>query len=288
MKVGFIGLGRMGSKMAANLIEAGIDLQVYNRTREKADLLGAPLADSPAALASNVDVLITMLSDDQALHDTMLGTDGAIAGLKPNALHISMSTVSIEIIKALTEKHRHAGQHFLSSPVFGRPDAAETAGLVIVVAGSQEQAKAVRHLYQHMGKAWHYVGEEPWKANLFKIAGNFWISSMIETIGESTTLLKKAGANHEQFFEILTGIFQSPIYENYGKNILHEKYEPAGFALKYGLKDTQLIADAARTFLVPMPFVSALRDNYTLAVNRGKADIDWSGLARQIGENGGM
>lgn len=288
MKVGFIGLGTMGSKMAANLKNAGIDLQVYNRTREKAEALGVPVADSPTDLAGKVDVLITMLSNDQALRHVMLGDEGALSGLKSGALHISMSTVSIDIAKELAAKHQQADQHFLSSPVFGRPDAAEKAGLVILAAGPKEKAESVQVLYQHMGKAWHYVGEEPWKANLFKVSGNFWISSVIETMGESFALLKKAGANHEKFFEIMTSVFQSPLYENYGKNILSENFEPAGFALKHGLKDVQLVADAARTFSVPMYFVSVLRDNYTLAANQGKADIDWSSLAKQFAENSGV
>lgn len=288
MKVGFIGLGNMGSAMATNLKQASVDLHVYNRTREKAEKLGVPVAASAAALAAQVDVLITMLSNDQALKETMEGDTGALAGLKPGALHISMSTVSLSIVRELTHQHQEAGQAFLSAPVFGRPDAAANAKLVVVVGGSKSKAESVQSLFQHLGRAWHHVGEEPWKANLFKVAGNFWISSMIETIGESTTLVKKAGGNQEQFFEILTSLFQSPIYESYGRNILTENFEPAGFALKHGLKDVQLVADAARQFTVPMSFVSALRDNYTQAVNQGKADIDWSGLSKQIAENAGL
>lgn len=278
----------MGSAMAATLQQADIDLQVYNRTRKKAENLGVPVADSPAELASRVDVLITMLSNDQALRETMEGDAGALSGLPPGALHISMSTVSLNIVQELTHRHQQAGQAFLSAPVFGRPDAAANAQLVVVVAGDRSKAESVQDLFKHLGKAWHYVGEEPWKANLFKVAGNFWISSMIETIGESTALLRKAGGNHEQFFKILTSLFQSPIYEGYGKNILAENFEPAGFALRHGLKDVQLVADAARQFTVPMSFVSALRDNYTQAVNQGKADIDWSGLSKQIAENAGL
>ena len=274
--------------MAATLQQADIDLQVYNRTRKKAENLGVPVADSPAELASRVDVLITMLSNDQALRETMEGDAGALSGLPPGALHISMSTVSLNIVQELTHRHQQAGQAFLSAPVFGRPDAAANAQLVVVVAGDRSKAESVQDLFKHLGKAWHYVGEEPWKANLFKVAGNFWISSMIETIGESTALLRKAGGNHEQFFKILTSLFQSPIYEGYGKNILAENFEPAGFALRHGLKDVQLVADAARQFTVPMSFVSALRDNYTQAVNQGKADIDWSGLSKQIAENAGL
>ncbi len=288
MKVGFIGLGHMGMPMARNLKEAGVALVVYNRTPEKARALEVPVAENPAALARQVEVLITMLSDDTALRQVLF-QEGVLEALKPGAIHLSMSTVSVAVAQELTRKHQEAGHTFISAPVFGRPEAAANKALLVVAAGPKEQVEAVQPLFQSLGRAHHHVGEEPWQANLFKIAGNFWISSMIETMGESFALLRKAKTDHHHFFTIMMNLFQSPIYESYGKRMLEEKKQAVGFPLIHGLKDVQLVMEAARDFFVPMPFASVLKDNCTSAVNHGKENIDWSSaLVRQIAENAGI
>jgi 3-hydroxyisobutyrate dehydrogenase-like beta-hydroxyacid dehydrogenase len=150
MKVGFIGLGNMGSAIARNLIKAGHTLSVYNRTRSRAKAfasLGASVAETPAEAASDAEALITMLADDAAVEGVIFSPGNAIEALPAGAVHISMSTISVGLSRRLTESHREKQQHYLAAPVFGRPDAAAAAKLFVVTAGPGEQVERCRPLF---------------------------------------------------------------------------------------------------------------------------------------------
>ena len=290
VKVAFLGLGSMGLPMARNLLEAGHKLTVYNRTRSRADgleRLGATIAESPAGAARGADVLITMVADDAALEAIMFG--GALDALGRGAIHVSMSTISPALSRRLAERHSAAGQAYLAAPVFGRPQAAEAKQLWIVVAGPAEGVDRCRPLLDAMGQGTIAVGEDPVKANVVKLAGNLLIAAAIEAMGEAVVLARKYGIAPAELLDVVNGrVFRSPLYENYGKLIADERYEPAGFKLKHGLKDARLALAAGDEVAAPLPLASLLRDHFLSAVARGWQDIDWAGLARVCAADAGL
>ncbi|HEY1337816.1 MAG TPA: NAD(P)-dependent oxidoreductase [Bryobacteraceae bacterium] len=277
MKIGFIGLGRMGSGMAHNLLRAGHALVVYNRSRAKAEPLageGARVAASPAEASRDADAVFTMLSDDRAVEEVVFGKDGIAAALP--GVHISSSTISTALARRLTATH--GPKHNISAPVFGRPDAAEAKKLIVVAAGDAEQLERCRPLFDAIGRATFVAGAEPWQANAVKLCGNFMIASMIETFGEAYATLRKSGVDPHLFLETMNALFGSPVYANYGKIIADRKFEPAGFALKLGLKDVRLALETAFECSAPMPFASVLRDRLLTAMAQGQAEMDWSSV----------
>ncbi|MGA9824243.1 MAG: NAD(P)-dependent oxidoreductase, partial [Methylocystis sp.] len=205
MKIGFIGIGRMGSGMAENLIRAGHELVLYNRSREKAEALsklGACVTDSIAE-ACRGEVVWTMLSDDKALEDAGFGENGLLASLAPEALHVSSSTISIALCDRLTQAHAGRRQRFVAAPVFGRPDAAKAADLFIVAGGPPDAIHFATPLFDVIGQRTFVVSETPKAANLVKLSGNFLIASVIESLGEAMALVGKGGVDKHQYLEIL-------------------------------------------------------------------------------------
>jgi 3-hydroxyisobutyrate dehydrogenase-like beta-hydroxyacid dehydrogenase len=292
MKVGFIGLGSMGLPMATHLLEAGQDLTVYNRTRSRADDLvkrGARIATSPRETAQSADVLITMLSDDSAVEQVIFGEDGALASLKRGAVHVCMSTIGHTLSRRLTDEHGAKGQGYVSAPVFGRPEAAQQAKLWIVAAGAANAIERCRPLFEAMGQGVEVVGDDPPMANVLKLAGNFLLAAAIEAMGEAFAVVRKYGIEPKRFLEIVNGrLIRSPIYENYGTLIANQRWEPAGFKLRHGLKDVRLALAAAEEKTTPMPVGSLIRDQYLTAMSRGWGDIDWAALARVTAVNAGF
>jgi 3-hydroxyisobutyrate dehydrogenase-like beta-hydroxyacid dehydrogenase len=291
VKVGFIGLGNMGLPIARNLLKAGHELTVYNRTRSKAEALasaGAKLANSLAE-ACAAEVVMTMLADDPAFEQTTLGDGGILNILASGGVHLSLSTISTALSRRLTLAHTARGQSFIASPVFGRPEAAEAARLVVVAAGPDEAVERVRPLLEAISRKLFVIGPEPYSANAVKLMGNFLIASMLETLSEAFALARKSGVEPAKILEILNGsIFQSPIYENYGKIIMGEKFSPPGFALRLGLKDVRLVLAAADEAAVPMPVASVIRDHFVSGVARGWGDLDWAALAKVVAGDAGL
>ncbi|MDJ0718584.1 MAG: NAD(P)-dependent oxidoreductase [Prochloraceae cyanobacterium] len=295
MKIGFIGLGNMGQPIARNLIDAGHQLTVYNRTfsvvEKFASQYKAQVAKSPEAAAAEAEVLITMLANDGAVEAVISGTEemrGALYGLNKGALHVSMSTISPVLSKKLAKIHAEVGQEYIAAPVFGRPEAAEAAQLWVVAAGKSEQIERCLTLFEAIGQGTFKLGEDPESANVVKLAGNFLIASMLESLGEAFALVKKSGIPPEEFLEIVNAVFKSPIYANYGTIIAHENYETAKFKLRLGLKDIKLVMEAAEEVNVPLPLASLIRDHFLSAIAKGQGDIDWSGLGRVNAENAGL
>lgn len=292
MKVGFIGLGQMGIGIARSLIRAGHGLTVYNRTRGRAEALagdGAQVAGSPAEAATGVDVLVTMLADDGAVEQVIFGDEGAVTAMPPGAIHVSMSTISVALSTRLSDAHRAAGQGYVAAPVFGRPEAAAAAKLIIVAAGAPADVEKCRPLLEAAGQSLVVFGEQAAAANVVKITGNFLIAAVMESLGEAFALLKKSGVDADKFYELMTGsLFSAPIYQNYGKLILAEAFEPPGFKLKLGLKDVRLALAAADAAATPMPLASLLRDQLLAGVARGFGEMDWTVVTRVIAENAGI
>lgn len=291
MKLGFVGLGNMGMAMARNLLRAGHEVTVYNRSAAKGEQLraeGAKVAGSPAE-ACQGEAVITMLADDHAVEEVLFGREGILAAGNPGLIHVSMSTISTALSKRMAEVHPREGQKYLAAPVFGRPDAAAAAKLVIVAAGPADAVERCRPALDAMGQKIFEVGAEPEKANLIKLSGNFMLASMLETLAEAFAVLRKSGVDPLQFLEIVNGnLFRSPVYENYGKLEASGKFEPAGFKLRLGLKDVKLGLAAAEEATVAMPLASLLRDRFLIGVARGHGDLDWSALAKVAAEDAGI
>jgi 3-hydroxyisobutyrate dehydrogenase-like beta-hydroxyacid dehydrogenase len=287
MKTGFIGLGHMGSTMAANLVKAGHDVIVFNRNPEKARALldlGARAAGRIAD-ACHGDIVITMLADDTALEHVALAEGGILGNLATGAIHISMSTISVALSKRLAQAHADAGQRFVAAPVFGRPEAAAAAKLFIVAAGDPAAVKVCQPLFDAIGQKTFPIGTEPSTANLVKLSGNFLMASAIEALGEAIALVGKAGVDRRAYVDLLTAsIFNVPAYKIYGGLIAENKFRPAAFAAPLGHKDIRLALAAAEDLRVPMPLGSLLHDRFVQLSAQGGDDLDWAaigGLATQ-------
>jgi 3-hydroxyisobutyrate dehydrogenase-like beta-hydroxyacid dehydrogenase len=290
MNAGFIGLGNMGQPIARNMLKAGHDLVVFNRTRRKAEDLvswNARVAESLAE-ACTPGVVVTMVSDDHAVAECVFGENGILSSLPAGGVHLSLSTISVKLSQHLAEKHRQRGHSYVASPVFGRPPAAESAQLVVVAAGPQEAMERVRPLLEAIGRKLFVLGEEAPRANALKLSGNFLIASVLEALSEAFALARKYGIEPAQALEILNTLFQSPVYEGYGRLMVERRFEPAGFKMTLGLKDVRLALAAADAVSVPMPFASVVHDQLLSCVGRGLADADWSALSRLVAENAGL
>jgi 3-hydroxyisobutyrate dehydrogenase-like beta-hydroxyacid dehydrogenase len=291
MNVGFIGLGNMGREIAENLLKAGHTLVVYNRTRSRAESLsarGAQVAATPAECCG-VDVVCTMLADDAAVEAVALGAGGIVATLPRGAVHVSMSTISVALSSRLAEAHARAGSAYAAAPVFGRPEAAAAAKLFVVAAGPAAAVAKCQPLFDAIGQRTYVLGESPVAANVVKLAGNFLIAAVMESLGEAFALVRKHGIPPAQFLELITSsVFPAPVYKNYGSLIASETYRPAGFQLPLGLKDVRLALAAAEAVNVPLPVASLVRDHMIAALARGYGDADWSVVAKIAAENAGL
>ncbi len=292
MQVAVIGLGNMGSPIAVNLARAGHSVRVWNRSRDKARAAveaGATLAPTPRAAAEGSSVVFTMVADDTALDAVLAGDDGLYAGLGAGAVHVSLSTIAVATAECVAAGHAARGQRLVCAPVFGRPEAAAAAKLYVVAAGAAADVQAAQPALLAIGQRVFVVGERPADACLVKLCGNFMILAAVETMAEAMALAAKGGVDPAALLEVLTGsLFDSPIYRNYGRIVLEERYRPAGFVAPLGLKDMRLVAQSAETLRVPMPVLGVLRDHLLQTVATRGADADWSEIARVVADNAGL
>jgi 3-hydroxyisobutyrate dehydrogenase-like beta-hydroxyacid dehydrogenase len=290
MKVGFIGLGRMGAGMAARLLEAGHELTIYNRTRSREQPLLAKGARAAVDIAdaSRADAVFTMLADDIALENVVYGDGGMLAHLPSGAIHISASTISVALSERLTADHAGLGQRFVAAPVFGRPEVAAAGRLFVVAAGASDAIERAGPLFEAVGQRTFVISEEPRAANLVKLSGNFLIASVIESLGEALALVSKGGVDKGQYLEILTStLFSAPVYKTYGDLIAREKFEPAGFAVALGHKDIRLVLAASEELRVPLPLANLLRDRFLNLLAHGGEALDWSAVGALAARDAG-
>jgi 3-hydroxyisobutyrate dehydrogenase-like beta-hydroxyacid dehydrogenase len=284
MQIGFIGLGAMGSAMATNLLASGHALRVFNRSAARAEPLrraGAAVAATPADAARDADAVFTMVSDDAALLAVTLGDAGLLAALRPDAVHVSMSTVGVATARELAARHRAAGCGFVSATVFGRPEVAAQRKLFVMAAGADAHVEAVRPLLEVLGQAVRIVGPEPAHANLVKLIGNFMLTVIVETLGEACAASARSGLDPAHVVELLTGsIFGAPPCRAYGPAIAAQRFEPPGFALPLAQKDNRLMLEAAEALGVPLPLASLVHDRFLAARVHGFGDAhDLAALA---------
>ena len=289
MKIGFIGLGRMGGHVAANLLKAGHTVTVWNRSQEPVAALvakGAIAAKTPQD-ALQGDAVFSMLSNDAVMRDVGLAgplLERAAKGL----IHVNLATISVAFAKELSAAHAKAGLAYVSAPVFGRPEMAESAQLVLVAGGDTAALKTMQPAFDKIAARTVLV-DAPEKANLFKIAGNFMIASELEAVGEAFALLRKGGVDPAVFHDVLSGrLFTGAVFKAYGAMILNRQYEPAGFALTLGLKDVNLARAAAEGLGVQMPTAELLKAHYDQAVNWGWQDKDWAAIGEVPAKKAGV
>ena len=291
MKIGFIGLGNMGSAMAMNLLKAGHNVTVYNRTAQKAKPLidqGAHAAADPAE-ASRADVVFTMLADDRAVESVSFGESGILAHLQPGSVHISSSTISVDLSQKLAAAHEKQNQQFIAAPVFGRPEAAAAGKLIVVVAGRTDAIDRCTPLFDVIGQRTFRFGLQPSAANLIKLSGNFLIASVLESLSEAMALVSKAGIDQHEYVDFLTStLFAAPVYKTYGVLIADRKFQPAGFAAPLGLKDVRLTLAAGEQLRVPLPLASLIRDRFLALLARGGDSLDWSAISQIAVEESGQ
>jgi 3-hydroxyisobutyrate dehydrogenase-like beta-hydroxyacid dehydrogenase len=300
MKIAFVGLGAMGGPMARNLAAAGHQVLAFNRTRARAEALAGHGVEAPATLTDAVceaEVVVTMLADDAAVEDIVFGkpadggqlTEGVLGAMPSGAVHVSMSTLSPSLALRLAQAHQAAGQGFVASPVFGRPEAAAAGRLWLVVAGAGADVDRCLPMFDALSAGRTVVGEQPWMASLVKLAGNFVLAAMIETLGEVFALARKSGVSAEPVLDVLTrGLPWGAIVEGYAQAVAAQRFEPAGFKLSLGLKDMRLALEAADRAGVPMPLLSLLRDHLLESASRGWGDRDWSAVSVLARERAGL
>lgn len=291
MKIGFIGLGNMGIGMATNLLKAGHEVAVYNRTAEKAQAL----VQQGARRAVNVvdacvgEVVITMLADDAAVENVAFGDKGILQSLPKGSIHLSASTISVALSDKLTSEHAHAGQRYVSAPVFGRPDAAAAAKLFIVAAGDSAAVDKCQPIFDAIGQRTFRFGDKPSSANLVKLSGNFLIASAIESLGEAFALVGKGGLDQREYFDFLTStLFNATVYKTYGSLLVEKKFHPAGFVASLGLKDVRLALAAAESLRVSLPLADLVRNRFLTLLANGGESLDWSAISQLPARDAGL
>jgi len=280
-RVGVIGLGNMGHALAANLVEDGYQVLVFDRDRERATALqstGAVVAAGLGELAA-CDVVVTSLPNDDALSAVALGPEGLVAILARGAVHISTSTVSPSISRRVAEEHARHGQDYVAAPVLGNPDFARTRKLFVLAGGPKSALEKVRPLLERLGQRLFVIGEDPAAANLMKLASNVLTATTLECMGEVLALLRKGGVDRHLAFDVLTNsMFDSRVHKTYGGKIVEERFGQPNFPAPLAMKDVRLALAEAERLAVPMPAANVAHDHLVAMMARGWADLDWSAL----------
>ncbi len=274
----------MGAPMAKRLLAARHELTVWNRSHERAEALakeGAQVAATPADVARASDVVITMLFDDEAHQDVLFGpkglpVNGLLGALRPGALHISMSTISVALSERLTDEHARRGQAFLAAPVFGRPNVAEAGKLWIALAGPDDAIAKARPLLEPLSRGISVVGKEPRQAHALKLGGNFLISAMIHSLSESFVYAESQGIEPAVFLETVnSALFQSPFYAAYANVMLHPP-KNAGASMDLGAKDLRLLREAAEKRGANLSLANQLAEIFEEGRREGLGNEDWA------------
>ena len=297
MKVVFLGLGKMGQAVAGRLVGADCDLTVWNRSAAATEALaraGAKVAKSAPGAVAEAEVVFSMLNDDASLETLVLGgkdangervDDGFLKAMKPGAVHVSLSTISVKLSKSLAQEHREVGSEFVASPVFGRPNVAEEGKLWLAVGGRETAVTRVRPLLEAISRGMTIVSDEPWRAHALKIGGNFLITAMIESVSEALVFAEAQGIDPALFLETVnTALFRSPFYEAYGKVMLNPP-EVVGATISLGKKDMELFREAGWEAGLLTPLADRFASDLTAAGEAGLKDHDWAAGLYQLAKN---
>lgn len=290
MDVGFLGVGRMGQAIAANLVKAGHRVRAFDKSAasmKAAQRAGIEVVSS-AQETTGGDVLISMLPNDDALRDVFIRGDLLSHG-KPGTISINMGTVSLDCVDELVAVHEARGRPYVAATVFGRPDVAAAAKLAVLAAGDPATIDRVQPLLDAIGRKIFRVGDKPRQANVAKIAGNLMVACAIEAIAEAAVLLRKYEMSAADVLDVIVeSLFAVPVYQGYARAIGREEYVPPGFDLVLGMKDVRLALQAGEAVDAPLPFASVLRDAFIDAIANGDAHKDWSAIGRVAARKAGL
>ncbi len=290
MNIAFIGMGTMGAPMAKNLLKAGFDVTVHNRTREKEEPVaaeGAKRAASPQAAASAAEIVIVCVSDTPDVEAVILGDDGVIHGIRDGALVVDMSTISPTVTKEIAEKLKEKGAAMLDAPVSGGSEGAQKGTLSIMVGGEAADLERALPALEAMGKTIVHIGPtgagQVTKAiNQILVAGTYW------SVAEGMALGLKAGLDMEKVIEAVGGgAAGSWGLTNRGSFMVNNDY-PLGFRVKLHRKDLLIALEAARELGVPMPMAAFVEQVENALIARGYGDEDVSAMARNVREAAGI
>jgi 3-hydroxyisobutyrate dehydrogenase-like beta-hydroxyacid dehydrogenase len=280
MDIGFIGLGTMGSRIAASLVKAGHKVRVWNRSRPPVDAL-ARLGATPVSTAREAfsgDIVFSILADDAAVHAVI---DPLLDGAQKGLVHVNMATISVALARDLATRHRDYGLTYVSATIFGRPELAAAGKLTIVAAGEPDAITRVQPLFDVIGQRTWPMGAQPERANVVKLAGNFMLGAAVEAMAEASAMASRHGIEPADLLNVLTnGVFTAPSYQLYGDAIAKQRYEPPGFRLSLTLKDLRLALAAAEEVNAPMPLADVVHESLLEAVARGDGERDLAALAR--------
>jgi 3-hydroxyisobutyrate dehydrogenase-like beta-hydroxyacid dehydrogenase len=293
--IGFVGLGHMGTAMAANLAAGGVQVNAYVRRAQQMGKLTALGLTPTTSIADLLDceVVISMLPDDDAVREIVFGDEtngqeGLATGLKSGAIHLSMSTISTATASLLASRHAMSGQGYVAAPVFGNPDAAKARQLFIVAAGAPADVERCRPLLDSLGQRTFVIGDDPAQANLIKLLGNMMTATTLEMLGEAVAVVRKRGGDPKPFIDIMTStMFGGRAHKIYGDKIVRQAYAP-GFLMPLAFKDVRLALAEAERAGTPMPLVGVVRDRMISGIARGYGDLDWSALGLIAAEEAGL
>jgi 3-hydroxyisobutyrate dehydrogenase-like beta-hydroxyacid dehydrogenase len=288
MTTGFIGLGNQGTVMVSNLIERNVSLHLYNRTEEKMQAFSGKtqLHTSLSSLAQECDLIISIVSDDQAVEAISYGNEGLIAQMKPGSVHVCMSTIAPTTASRLETAYKERGIEYCTATIIGRPEATRNRNLVTCFSGSTRLKEHIFNVLRDLGTVKIFeFGDRAVTAAVVKVCNNFMIVAAMEAMGEAFTLVEKAGGNATAFYEMISdSVFACPIYKNYGKIIVEKNYKQAGFTSRLGLKDTRLALQLAEATNTPLPLADLIRNRFLVNHNRGRIDWDWASFVEVIHE----
>jgi 3-hydroxyisobutyrate dehydrogenase-like beta-hydroxyacid dehydrogenase len=285
----------MGTAMAANLATAGHRVIAYVRHADQLEKLAALGLEPTTEMTRLFDceVVVSMLPDDEAVRDVVLGrqnlgTAGLATGLKPGAIHLSMSTISTSAASDLAKAHARQGQSYVAAPVFGNPDAAKARQLFIVAAGAKADVERCQPLFDSLGQKTFVMGTDPEHANLIKLLGNMMTATTLEMLGEVVAVVRKRGLDPKPFIDVMTStMFGGRAHKIYGDKIVRQSYAP-GFVMPLVLKDVRLALAEAEKAGAPMPSVDVVRDRLITGIARGHGDLDWTALGLVAAEEAGL
>jgi 3-hydroxyisobutyrate dehydrogenase-like beta-hydroxyacid dehydrogenase len=286
MKVGFIGLGRMGKGMARRILDAGHEFAVYDvvpQATAEFGAAGARVASSVADLCKGTEIVVTMLVEDATVVDVVQRAGGMRDSLSAGAIHLAMGTYGVATIRTLAEAHAKAGQVLVAAPVLGRPDLAASGQLGIVVAGPPEAVRKSAPILQVMGRRTFEAGIKPESATAIKLANNLVLGAAIVAQAEAFSLVRKYGVEPQVMYDVMTdGLFAgAPAYKGYGKTMVDQTFDNVGSPIQVGLKDANLILAAADIARVPLPSLDVYRERLLGAIAHGDGDRDQAVLARE-------
>ena len=283
-RIAYLGLGIMGSGMAANLLKAGYPVTVWNRSPEAGKPLveqGAIQAQTPAQAVKDADIIMYSLANDHAVEEVVFGQDGILSNVRSGQIAIDMSTVHPDTAHREAAAYANKQVEFLDAPVFGSKNESAAGGLWIVVGGKREVFERVKSILEPMSETIHYMGETGKGASM-KLIGNSIIATQIEALGEAMILGTKASLNPKDVLDVLHVVdFRSPIFDSMGKMLIERDFT-SSFALKHMLKDANLIARLAQDLNSPTPAAAIVRETIKAAVNQGWGEENASAFIKAL------